>query len=58
MGNDPFQTELFDPAVRLIKNCDDTRADIKQEYQKELTVFAQHTDKNLVDRQKKLNRSL
>ena len=41
MGNDLLQTELFDQAVRLITNCDDTCADIKEEYQKELTVFAQ-----------------
>jgi hypothetical protein len=47
MGNDLLQTELFDQAVRLIKNCDDTCADIKEEYQKELTVFAQCSDKNL-----------
>jgi hypothetical protein len=40
MGNNLLQTELFDQAVRLIKNCDDTCADIKEEYQKELTVFA------------------
>ncbi len=26
MGNDLLQTELFDQAVRLIKNCDDTNA--------------------------------
>ncbi len=31
----------------LITNCDDTCADIKEEYQKELTVFAQCSDKNL-----------
>jgi hypothetical protein len=47
MGNDLFQTELFDQAVRLIKNCDGTCADIKEEYQKELTVFAQCSDNNL-----------
>ncbi len=47
MGNDPLQTELFDQSVWLMKNCDDTRADIKEEYQKELTVFAQRSDKNL-----------
>jgi hypothetical protein len=47
MGNDLFQTELFDQTVRLIKNCDDTCTDIKDEYQKELTVFAQFSDKNL-----------
>jgi hypothetical protein len=33
--------------VWLIKNFDDTCADIKEEYQKELTVFAQCSDKNL-----------
>ena len=49
MGNDLLQTELFDQAVRLITNCDDTCADIKEEYQKELTVFAQCSDKNLTD---------
>jgi hypothetical protein len=43
MGNDPLQTELFDQTVWLMKNCDDTRADIKEEYQKELTVFAQRS---------------
>jgi hypothetical protein len=47
MGNDLLQTELFDQAVRLVKNCDDTCADIKEEYHKELTVFAQCSDKNL-----------
>ncbi len=49
MGNDPLQTELFDQTVWLMKNCDDTRADIKEEYQKERTVFAQRSDKNLTD---------
>ncbi len=43
------QTELFDQTVRIIKNCDDTCVDIKEEYQKELTVFAQCSDKNLTD---------
>ncbi len=47
MGNDLLQTELFDQTVRLIKNCDDTCTDIKEEYQKKLTVFAQCSDKNL-----------
>jgi valyl-tRNA synthetase len=47
MGNDLLQTELFNQTVRLIKNCDNTCADIEEEYQKELTVFAQYTDKNL-----------
>jgi hypothetical protein len=47
MGNDLLQTELFDQTVRLIKNCDDTCVDIKEEYQKELTVVPQCSDKNL-----------
>jgi hypothetical protein len=47
MGNDLLQTELFDQAVRLITNYDDTCTDIKEEYQKELTVFSQYSDKNL-----------
>jgi hypothetical protein len=51
MGNDLLQTELFDQTVRLIKNCDDTCADIKEEYQKELTVFAQCSGKNLTTSQ-------
>jgi hypothetical protein len=41
-----------------MKICDDTCTVIKEEYQKELTVFEQHTDKNLTDSQKKLNHSL
>ncbi len=41
IGDDLLQTELFDQAVRFIKNWDDTCEDIKEEYQKELTVFAQ-----------------
>ena len=47
MGNDLFQTELFNQTVWFIKNCDDTYTDIKEEYQKELTVFTQCSDKNL-----------
>jgi hypothetical protein len=49
MGNDLLQTELFDQTVWIITNCDDTCEDIKEEYQKELTVFAQCSDKNLTD---------
>ena len=57
-GSDLLQSEILDQTVRLIRICDDTCAGIKEEHQKELTVFAQRTDKNLADSQKKLNRSL
>ncbi len=50
--------EILDQTVRIIRIYDDTCADMKRECQKELSLFTQHTDKNLDDRQKKLNRSL
>jgi len=53
-----LKSEILDQAVRIIKYYDDTYAGIKEDYQKDLTVFALSTDKNLADRQKKLNRSL
>ena len=60
-----LKSEILDQAVRIRNYCDDSCAVIKhtcavtkQDYQKELTVLAQHTDKNLADRQKKLDRSL
>ena len=42
-----FKSEILDQTVRIIKNCDDSCEGIKEEYQKELTVFAQRSDKNL-----------
>ena len=51
-------SEILDQAVRIRNHCDVSCAVIKQDYQKELTVLAQRTDKNMADRQKMLNRSL
>jgi hypothetical protein len=53
-----LKSEILDQAVRIRNYCDDSCAVIKWDYQKELTVLAQRTDKNLADRQKKLDRSL
>jgi vacuolar-type H+-ATPase subunit C/Vma6 len=53
-----LMSEILDQAVRIRNYCDVSCAVIKGDYQKELTVLAQRTDKNLADRQKKLDRSL
>ena len=53
-----LKSEILDQAVRIIRICDGTCTGIKKEYEKELAIFAQRSDKNMADRQKKLNRSL
>jgi len=53
-----LRSEILNHAVRIRNYCDVSCAVIKGDYQKELTVLAQRTDKTLADRQKKLDRSL
>ena len=43
-----LKSEILDQTVRLIKYCDDTCAGNKEDYQKELTVFAHNNTRTRI----------